>query len=154
MNMVRLTDLSSDERKFLLDYDCPTIDLQGFNAGPPMAQRRVAVVTTSGLRRATDRAYAVDATDYRLLPAQRRHEFVMDHISGGHDRTGFAQDLNTVLPLDRLDELAAEGTIGGVAETHYSFMGAGNVFGMRAPVEQIVPALKAERVDTVLLSPV
>jgi D-proline reductase (dithiol) PrdB len=34
------------------------------------------------------------------------------------------EDWNVVFPLDRLNELVSEGTIGSVAATHYSFMGA------------------------------
>ena len=45
-------------------------------------------------------------------------------ISHTHfDRTDADQDINCVFPLTRLKELAAEGIIGGVAPTHYGFMG-------------------------------
>ena len=40
------------------------------------------------------------------------------------DRTGFQEDHNVVLPIDRLNELAAAGEIGAIASIHYSFMGA------------------------------
>jgi D-proline reductase (dithiol) PrdB len=40
------------------------------------------------------------------------------------DRTGLQEDWNVAFPLERLKELAADGVIGSVAETHYSFMGA------------------------------
>ena len=152
--MVRLSDLSPGEAEFLRDYDCPRVDIAAFAAARPPAKRRVAVVTTAGLRRRSDRSYAVDASDYRLLPRDERQDLVMDHVSSGHDRTGFALDLNTVLPLDRLDELAAAGTIGSVADLHYSFMGAGDVLRMRPAAQQIATALKHDGVDTVLLSPV
>jgi len=34
------------------------------------------------------------------------------------------RDLNISFPVDRLRELVAQGTLGGVAPRHYSFMGA------------------------------
>ena len=152
--MVRLADISKGEREFLANYDCPKIESHAFNEGPPLSQRQVAVVTTAGLRRRADRSFAVDASDYRLLPSASRDDFIMDHVSSNHDRTGFAMDLNIVLPLDRLEELADEGAIGGVADLHYAFMGAGDVTKMKAPARQIATALKNAKVDTVLLSPV
>jgi D-proline reductase (dithiol) PrdB len=149
-----LSDLSDSERVFLEDYDCPEIDIEAFTVGPPLDECRVAVVTTAGLRRRSDRSFAVDASDYRLLPSGERQDFVMDHVSSGHDRTGFALDLNTVLPLDRLADLAESKVIGGVADLHYSFMGAGDVLRMRPAARQIATAMKHDGVDTVLLSPV
>ena len=58
----------------------------------------------------------------------------MSHISTNFDRTGFQQDINVVFPVDRLRELAARGTIGSVADFHYSFMGATapEAFGLKS----------------------
>ncbi|MEM7535103.1 MAG: hypothetical protein AAF639_23205 [Chloroflexota bacterium] len=49
---------------------------------------------------------------------------VQDHISTWHDRTGFSQDLNVILPLEHLAQMAEAGEMGAVAQSHYSFMGA------------------------------
>ena len=43
---------------------------------------------------------------------------------GGYDIRGAQADHNTVFPLDRLRELAAEGVIGTLQPTAYSFVGA------------------------------
>jgi D-proline reductase (dithiol) PrdB len=48
----------------------------------------------------------------------------MAHWSLNFDRTGFTADVNVLFPIDRLEELAADGVIGGVAPRHLSFMGA------------------------------
>ena len=152
--MVRLADLTEEERRSLLEYECPQFQIDAYVAGPPLAERRVALMTTAGLRRSSDRPFAVNSVDYRLLPVEHRDELVMDHISSGFDRTGFAQDLEVVLPLGRLAELAAAGVVGSVADLHYSFMGAGDVHAMRTPVRQIARALHADGVDAVVLSPV
>jgi D-proline reductase (dithiol) PrdB len=53
-----------------------------------------------------------------------------------------------------LRELAAEGVIGGVAETHYTVMGSTDPAGMTEAADQIAGQLRQERIDAVLLSPV
>jgi len=47
-----------------------------------------------------------------------------------------------VLPLDRLIELAAEGTIGSLAATHYSFMGATDPVEMEPHARELAGRLK------------
>jgi D-proline reductase (dithiol) PrdB len=64
------------------------------------------------------------------------------------------QDINTVLPLDRLAELARDGVIGSVASHHYSFMGATDPRGMEDEARELAGRLKADKVDSVLLVPV
>jgi D-proline reductase (dithiol) PrdB len=74
------------------------------------------------------------------------------HIDTSHGE----KDLNCVLPLGRLLELEAEGSIGRSAPSHYSFMGY--LLDARELVERHLPPLirqmKDERVDAVLLVPV
>jgi D-proline reductase (dithiol) PrdB len=83
---------------------------------------------------------------------------LISHISINFDRTGFQEDWNVVFPLDRLNELAADGVIGEVAQTHYSFMGS--FMGATDPVlmephaRALAGRLKGDRVDTVILPPV
>lgn len=59
-----------------------------------------------------------------------------------------------MFPLDRLRELAAEGVIGSVAATHYSFMGATDPVQMEGYARDVAARLKSDGVDAVLLSPV
>ena len=70
------------------------------------------------------------------------------------DRSGFQQDLNCVLPRDRLSELASEGLIGSVAENHYAFMGAAAPEKLEPSAAKLAVELHAAGVDTVLLAPV
>jgi D-proline reductase (dithiol) PrdB len=45
---------------------------------------------------------------YRLIPGDLdMNQVVMSHISTNFDRSGFQQDANVVLPIERLRELAA-----------------------------------------------
>jgi D-proline reductase (dithiol) PrdB len=78
----------------------------------------------------------------------------MSHISTNFDRTGFQQDHNVVFPIDRLNELAAEGAVGSVASIHYSFMGATHPGKLERTARQLAGMLKQDQVDAVLLVPV
>ena len=78
----------------------------------------------------------------------------MSHVSVSYDRTGFQQDLNLVLPLDRLREWAAEGILGGVASAHYSFMGATDPRRMEPNARRLAARLKDDGVNAVVLLPV
>ena len=81
-------------------------------------------------------------------------DILISHVSINFDRTGFQRDVNVVYPIDRLRELAAEGVIGGVAETHFTVMGSTDPAGMTEAADQIAGRLRQERIDAVLLSPV
>ena len=78
----------------------------------------------------------------------------MSHASVNFDRTAFQRDINVVFPLDRLRAMVATGTIGSLAATHYSFMGATDPRGMEANARAVAGRLKSDRVDAVLLTPV
>jgi D-proline reductase (dithiol) PrdB len=79
-------------------------------------------------------------------------DILTSHVSINFDRAGFQRDLNVVYPIDRLRELAAEGVIGGAAETHVAVMGSTDP--MTATADQIAGQLRQERIDSILLSPV
>jgi D-proline reductase (dithiol) PrdB len=49
--------------------------------------------------------------------------------------------------------LAAEGAIGGMAETHFTVMGSTGPMGMTETADQIARQLRQERIDSILLSP-
>ena len=104
---------------------CPTYDDTPLLPGKPLAERRVAIISTAGLHKRGDRPFRPGDGSYRVIPAETRaSELVMSHISVNFDRTGFQQDVNVAFPIDRLRELAADGTVGSMAAVHYSFMGA------------------------------
>jgi D-proline reductase (dithiol) PrdB len=93
--------------------------------------------------------------DYRVIPRESTaKDLVMTHLSTNFDRTGFQQDWNLVFPLDRLRELAADGTIGSVADYHYFFMGAADPAGMENEARNLAGLLQGDRVDAALLVPV
>ncbi len=157
--MVRLADLSDNERKRALGRikDLPDFSGRPWVTGPPLGQRRVAIITTSGIHRKGDTPFSDGdaAAEYRVIPGDESGDsLVMSHLSINFDRTGFQQDMNVVFPIDRLKELAAEGVIGGVADFHYAFMGAAPIPLLKPRALQIAGLLRKDGVDAVLLSPV
>jgi D-proline reductase (dithiol) PrdB len=154
--MVRLDKLSAAERKMLIGGSCPSFDTNPFVAGPPLNQRRVAIITTAGLHGHHDRPFLYDDADfYRVIPGDiQASDLVMSHFSVGFDRSGFQRDCNVVFPIDRLREMAAEGVIGSLANFHYSFRSRNAREDVPAPIREIAGLLKKDKVNAVLLFPV
>ena len=153
--MTRFADMPEGMAKHLSRLALPEIEGGAFVLGPPLSERRIAVVSSAGLGRRGDRPFGPGAVDYRVLPTDSdANDILMSHISVNYDRTGFQQDLNIVYPVERLQEMAARGEIGGVAARHYSFMGASDPVPMRPFAEDVAAAMQAEGVDTALLAPV
>ena len=154
--MVRLIDLPEWERDYLSGLPCPTFDTDPWVAGPPLSQRRVAIISTAGLQRRGDRPFMEGTADFRVIPgAVATGDMVMSHISVNFDRTGFQQDVNVVFPIDRLRELAAAGEVGELASFHYSLNGAGWMpHEIEPTARELAGLLKEDRVNAVLLVPV
>ncbi|HSB72615.1 MAG TPA: glycine/sarcosine/betaine reductase selenoprotein B family protein [Candidatus Methylomirabilis sp.] len=92
----------------------------------PVKAATVALVTTGGVHLRTQPPFDMDdpAGDpsVREIPADTaRAALTITHKY--YDHSAADRDLNVVLPLDRLRELAAEGKVGGVGRFAYSFMG-------------------------------
>ena len=154
--MVRLSDLTPVDAQHLLSKDCPRFDTEPFASGPPLAERRVAIVTTAGIHVSGHETFAMRDTGYRVIAGgTRADEIVMSHTSVNFDRTGFQHDINIVFPIDRLNELAAAGEIGSVAAFHYSLMGGGwEPHEIEETANQIAGLLKEDQVNAALLVPV
>ena len=153
--MTRYADMPDGMARHLARLPLPAIEGGAFVSGPPLSERRIALVSSAGLGRRGDRPFGPGAVDYRVLPSDAdANDIVMSHISVNYDRTGFQQDLNIVYPIDRLKEMAAAGEIGGAADHHYSFMGASDPAPMQPLAEDAAAAMRAEGVDTALLVPV
>jgi D-proline reductase (dithiol) PrdB len=119
------------------------------------AERRVAIVSSAGLVVRGGMPFRGRDPDYHTIPPGTRPEdLLISHMSINFDRTGFQGDWNVVFPIDRLNELAAERTIGSVADTHYSFMGAAEPDLIEPHARELAGRLKRDKVDAVLLAPV
>lgn len=153
--MARLEDIPQPTRDVVVAAACPAFDTQPFVTGPPLAQRRVAIVSSAALIRRGDKPFPFGSAACRFLPASLpAADILMSHVSINFDRAGFQRDLNVVYPIDRMRELAAERVIAGVAETNFTVLGATDPLGMMATADQIAGQLRQERIDSVLLSPV
>lgn len=153
--MARLEDLPEWEREYLTNLPCPTFETQPWASGPPLSERRIAMVSTAGIQRRGDRPFMEDSADFRVIPGDIDFaDVVMSHISANFDRSGFQQDLNVIFPIERLQELADEGVIGSVADFHYAFMGATDPAEMEPTARHLAGLLKGDAVDGVLMVPV
>ncbi len=154
--MVRLDQMPEQARKHLKDLPCPTFETNPWAEGPPLSERRVAIVSTAGLHRREERPFTSEPGDYyRVIPGDiKASELFMSHMSTNFDHTGFQQDWNVVFPVDRLREFAEEGIIGSVADFHYSFMGALDPMKMEQEARRLASILKKDHVDALLLIPV
>jgi D-proline reductase (dithiol) PrdB len=130
----------------------------------PLSACRVALVSSAGIARHDQCPFdqALERRDpwwsdqsWRPIPLGTTEDDVgIYHL---HIDPRFAgQDLDCVLPLRRLQELHADGLVGGVAATHYSFMGY--ILQPRQLLTSTAPAIAAqmaaEAVDVALLVPV
>jgi D-proline reductase (dithiol) PrdB len=153
--MARIEDIPQPTRDAALAVPCPSFETEPFVVGAPLAQRRVAIVSSAALVRRGDKPFPFGSAECRFLPASTpTDEILISHVSINFDRTGFQRDLNVVYPIDRLRELAAEGVIAGVADTHFAVLGSTDPVGMTEAADQIAGQLRQERIDAVLLSPV
>src|SRR5438093_5435887 len=152
---MRLDRLPPAQAERYAGLECPEFATTPWVAGPPLAERRVAIVSSAGLVVRGERPFRGREADYRVIQAATRpDQLLCSHISINFDRTGFQEDWNVVFPLDRLGELAAAGAIGSVAATHYSFMGATDPVQMEPFAREVAGRLKSDSVDAVILSPV
>lgn len=122
----------------------------------PTNEAVFALITTAGVHLKSQPVFDVESGDHtvRFIPAETEEQHLM--ISHTHfDRTDADRDINCVFPLFRLKELAAEGIIGGLAETHYGVMGY--IPNTKPLIEESIPLilkrLKDDKVDAVILNP-
>jgi D-proline reductase (dithiol) PrdB len=129
----------------------------------PLSRCTVALIATAGVARNDDAPFDQDRErrdpwwgdpSYRVIPQGTTERDVRLYHMHIDPRFGQA-DLDVVLPMRRLEELAREGVVGRAAAAHLSIMG----YQLRTEVLEnetapaIVRALKAREVDAVALVP-
>lgn len=115
---------------------------------------KVALATAAGVHHKEQTRFnlAGDFTWRKVLNEWPSSELMVSH--GGYDNGDVNKDINCMFPVDRLNELAAEGFIGSVAAVHAGFMGGG---GNQEKFKNetgpaIAKMLKEEEVDAVILT--
>ncbi len=133
----------------------PSFEHIAFTAPPPLADATVAILTSASLHHPEQPDFGPTDTSFRVLDPDRR-DYVFGHWSQDVDQTGFGIDYNVVFPIDRLQEMAAVGRIGKVADVHLAY--AGNQFDVTGIRMDSGPEgaelLRQAGVDVVLLTPV
>ena len=140
-------------RGFISELEMPVFEHPAWTVPVPARKRRVAIVSSAAVIRRGDKPFSWLARDYRVIGRDDR-DLVMTHVAVDFDRTAWQQDLNTILPFDRLDEMARDGEIGSVADEHYSFMGAVDPRDLEQSAREASGRLMQEGVNTVLLVPI
>ena len=127
----------------------------------PLVECTVALISSGGIALKTDTPFDQEGErqnpwwgdpTYRLIPQTATAEDIkLYHLHV--DPTFVEQDINCLLPLQRLAELVAAGEIGRHADPHYSFMGYN--LQPEALLNESVPAmigsLQEQEVDVVVL---
>jgi D-proline reductase (dithiol) PrdB len=134
----------------------PEFDHTAFTKAKPLTESTVAIVTSAALHVHDDDRFAPGDVSYRVIDRTQR-QLVLGHWSPNFDRVGITLDLNVVYPIDRLEEMASDGTIGALAPRHYSFAGnqPDDVATLRIDSgPSAAAAMLADGVDVVVLTPV
>ncbi len=124
----------------------------------PLSQARLSFVSSAGVQPVGtmpfDVAHPVGDYSFRRVPsAAMPAELEIHQIK--YPTHGALKDLNVIFPIERLQELAAEGVIGSLTQSFFSFIG----YNMdperfeRTLAEDIADAVMADGADAVLLCP-
>ena len=129
----------------------------------PLAECTVALVSSAGVALRGDRPFDQEGErrnpwwgdpSFRVVPhGTTAAEVKLYHL---HIDTRFGEeDLDVVLPTNRLEELAREGLVGRAARSHYSIMGY--ILRPETLEQETAPAIaarmKADGVDAAVLVP-
>ena len=156
--MVRLSDLHKEEglRLAAIARDLPTVEPAPWITPKPVADSKIALITSSGIHRRSDPPFQPGVPEFRLLPKDVDYgELVMTHISANFDRSAFQEDPNVMIPIERLDELVAAGEVGASADWHYAIMGAiPNPLMLEEIGTELGELLANDGVDAAVLLPV
>ena len=124
----------------------------------PLAASRVALLSTGGIRLRSQAPYEVDCeladAAWNEIPREAGPgDFAIDHEHYNHADAD--RDVNCMLPVERLRELALSGEVGGVAPRHVGLMGCISDPGelLRETAPRVAAMLRSDGVDLVLLTP-
>ena len=151
--MVLIREMPAVGRGFIERLEPPDFDNSHWTEPVPLRNSKIAIVSTAAVSNRGDRPFSWLARDYRVIGKNDR-DLVMTHVAVEYDRTAWQQDLNTIIPLDRLIEMEKDKEIGSVADNHYTFMGAADPRDMEKSALEVSKKMKIEAVDTVFLVPV
>lgn len=125
----------------------------------PLKEGSVCLVSSCGVHLKSDRPMAVahplgDFTFRRVPSYARQEDLIIHQLKYPHDDADL--DINVIFPIKRLQELAGEGTIGGLTKNFFSFIGYNmDPERFEATVAEGIAGAVAEeeQADIVLLAP-
>lgn len=125
----------------------------------PIVEARVTLVTTTGVyldgQEPFDTSAARGDPTFRVIPSDADvSRLRIAHTHYTHERA--ERDINVIFPAERLRELAAEGAIGSVAPSLYSFgfdLHVKELVGPDGTARDMVRRMKDEGVDAALFTP-
>lgn len=153
------------EREFIRAHVLPDFDWVVCSEPSPIHplgkkpdQLRVAMVTTCGVHTASDPPFDLKSRtgdpSYREIPASVAWDSLrLSHV--GYNTRKVSQDINCVFPLQRMQELEAEGRVGSLNHRHFSFMGYIPIVEvlLQRTGPEVAGKLRSDGVDLVVLAP-
>ena len=124
----------------------------------PLAQSRLTFISTAGVQPAGtlpfDVVHPVGDYTFRRVPSNSTPGDLEIHQLK-YPTEGAHRDLNVIFPIERLQELAREGAVGGLTESFFSFIGYNMDPDLleRTLAEDLAQAVVDEHADLALLSP-
>ena len=124
----------------------------------PLSEARLTFVSSAGVQPKRtmpfDVVHPVGDYSFRRVPSGSKvNDLEIHQIK--YPTNGASRDLNVIFPIERLQELAAEGVIGGLTPNFFSFIG----YQMDPPTfdstlaEDIASAVVGDGADAALLCP-
>ena len=124
----------------------------------PLSASRLSFVSTAGVQPTGtppfDTAHPVGDYTFRRVPSASSPADLEIHQLK-YPTVGALRDLNVIFPIERLQEFAREGVVGGLTPNFFSFIGY-NMDAVRLEAtlaEDIAGAVVADGADAVLLAP-
>ena len=151
--MVLIPEMPAVGRGFISRLEKYTFDNPAWTVPKEASSRRVSIVSSAAISRRGDKPFSWLANNHRVIEKDNL-DLVMTHVAVEYDRTAWQQDINTILPIDRLEEMTKNNEIGSVSNEHYSFIGSSDPIKMERSAKEVAERMKDDAVDTVFLVPV
>ena len=151
--MVLIPEMPAIGRGFISRLEKYTFNNPAWSVPKEASSRRVSIVSSAAISKRGDKPFSWLANNHRVIEKDNL-DLVMTHVAVEYDRTAWQQDINTILPIDRLEEMAKNNEIGSVSNEHYSFIGSSDPIKMERSAKEVAERMKDDAVDTVFLVPV
>ena len=100
--MVFVSEMPSVGRGFITNLNLSPFKNSAWTKPALSKNRRISIVSTAAISKRGDKPFSWLANNHRVIPHGDR-DLVMTHVAVEYDRTAWQQDINTILPIDRLD---------------------------------------------------